>query len=83
MMRHVVRAGTFVAVLLASAALAADETDADGAWDVDDPGGPYRDFPLDVDEGTWMSVDVSPDGERLVFDLLGDIWTVQIGRAHV
>jgi len=27
-----------------------------------------------VDEGTWMSIDVSPDGETLVFDLLGDIY---------
>src|SRR5688572_10549620 len=27
-------------------------------------------------EGTRMSVDVSPDGERLVFDLLGDLYTL-------
>ncbi|HWP44213.1 MAG TPA: amidohydrolase family protein [Blastocatellia bacterium] len=31
-----------------------------------------------TDEGTWMSLDVSPDGKLLVFDLLGDIYTLPI-----
>src|SRR5687768_7616223 len=29
-----------------------------------------------TDQGTWMSVDVSPDGSTIAFDLLGDIYTV-------
>ena len=29
-----------------------------------------------TDEGTWMSLDVSPDGKLVVFDLLGDIYTL-------
>jgi Tol biopolymer transport system component len=39
-------------------------------------------LPLEVDrvlefttrEGSWMSLDVSPDGDRIVFDLLGDLY---------
>ena len=29
-------------------------------------------------EGTWMNLDVSPDGSQLVFDLLGDIYIMPI-----
>lgn len=29
-------------------------------------------------KGSWMSVDVSPDGQKLVVDLLGDLYTIPI-----
>ena len=31
-----------------------------------------------ANKGSWMSVDVSPDGQRLVVDLLGDLYTIPI-----
>jgi imidazolonepropionase-like amidohydrolase/Tol biopolymer transport system component len=42
------------------------------------PPGPARDVALDVDEGTWMNLDVSPDGQEIAFDLLGDIYLLPI-----
>lgn len=49
-------------------------------WDVEHPRGlTTRRIQLDTDEGTWMNVDVSPDGTRVAFDLLGDIYVMPIG----
>jgi Tol biopolymer transport system component/imidazolonepropionase-like amidohydrolase len=39
---------------------------------------PTRPLKFTTDEGTWMSLDVSPDGKTLVFDLLGDLYTLPI-----
>lgn len=33
---------------------------------------------IQTDEGTWMSLDVSPDGKTIAFDFLGDIFTMPI-----
>ncbi len=48
-------------------------------WDVNKPRGlRTREVRIQVDEGSWMNVDVSPDGRLLAFDLLGDIYTMPI-----
>ena len=47
-------------------------------WDVEADHGPTTTVEFDTDEGTWMSCDVSPDGQRIVFDLLGDIYQMPI-----
>jgi Tol biopolymer transport system component len=39
---------------------------------------PVRTLRFTTDEGTWISLDVSPDGSRIVFDLLGDLYTIPI-----
>ncbi|MFN3387833.1 MAG: amidohydrolase [Allosphingosinicella sp.] len=45
-------------------------------WDVAAPPVPVREVPISVTEGTWMNLDLSPDGRTIVFDLLGDIYTM-------
>ncbi|MDZ7778452.1 MAG: amidohydrolase family protein [Gemmatimonadota bacterium] len=75
-----------VSVLLVSAGLAGgavgqepegDETGGDGAHG-SLPLEPGRTVPIDLTEGSWISLDVSPDGRTLVFDYLGDLFTVPI-----
>jgi Tol biopolymer transport system component len=39
---------------------------------------PERKIEFTTDEGTWLSLDVSPDGKTIVFELLGDIYTLPI-----
>ncbi len=51
----------------------------DVAADINAPRPDARVVRFDTTEGTWMSVDVSPDGKTLAFDLLGDIYTLPIG----
>ncbi len=50
----------------------------DKKWDVNHPPGESYWADIDVTEGTWMSLDVSPDGKQIVFDLLGDIYIMPI-----
>ena len=47
-------------------------------WDVNNPPGPTKEINFTVNEGTWMNLDVSPDGKEIVFDLLGDIYSMSI-----
>ncbi len=49
---------------------------SDTLWDVTKPRGHTRDIDFKVTEGTWTQVDVSPDGQWVVFDLLGQIYRV-------
>lgn len=39
---------------------------------------PARKINFTTSEGTWTSVDVSPDGKNIVFDLMGDIYTIPV-----
>ena len=49
-----------------------------GKWDVAARHGPGHDAVIDTRQGTWLSLDVSPDGKEIAFDLLGDLYTIPI-----
>lgn len=54
--------------------LSAQEAPADAGL----PLAPARWARFTTTKGTWMSLDVSPDGQTVVFDLLGDLYTIPI-----
>ena len=65
------------ALTLTTASLAAQ--DAEGAtddWDVTLARGETREIDFTTREGTWMSMDISPDGRWVVFDLLAHVYRV-------
>src|SRR5579864_329521 len=39
---------------------------------------PTRSVQFSTSEATWMSLDVSPDGKTILFDLLGHLYTMPI-----
>jgi Tol biopolymer transport system component/imidazolonepropionase-like amidohydrolase len=52
--------------------------DAPAAWDVQKPPFPLNTVSIETDETTWSSLDVTPDGKKFFFDMLGDIYVVDI-----
>lgn len=77
MIRVTLFASVLAAVLLAPAV--AQERPAAPSWDVTKPRGTTRQISFTTTEGTWMSSDQSPDGQWVVFDLLGQIHRMPIG----
>ncbi len=49
-------------------------------WSVENPPGDwnFKTHSFTTNEGTWMNLDVSPDGKEIVFDMLGDIYALPI-----
>lgn len=78
-MRH---ARLAVATALALATFAATAADTP-AWDVNGEHGPTKTVRFTTDEGTWLDLDVAPDGRTMVFSMLGDLYRLPIagGRA--
>ena len=54
------------------------EKKEDEKWDVSNPPGDKNEININTKTGTWMSLDVSPDGKTIAFDMLGDIYTMPI-----
>lgn len=63
-----------IIILLTSLQLQAQEEDK--KWDVANPPGEFKEIEFNTKEGTWMNLDVSPDGKTIVFDMMGDIYSI-------
>jgi len=72
-LKHLLPAASMAIALSWSAGALADSNEKEG-WSVSEPMGEFKTVQVQTDEGTWMSVDVSPDGQYVVFDMLGDIY---------
>ncbi|MGL5487210.1 MAG: hypothetical protein ACRDC6_13135, partial [Shewanella sp.] len=70
----------YIALILSLNPLIAHANEAQKpSWDVNAPtNAPLEKVKIDVSEGTWMNLSVSPDGKHLVFDLLGDIYQIPV-----
>lgn len=64
-----------VILIFCSFSLTAQEKEK---WNVSAPEGPFKEVEFTVNEGTWMNLDLSPDGKVIAFDLLGDIYSIPV-----
>lgn len=64
--------------LLLTPAVFGQQKPFDPAADINKPRPDARKVTFTTNESTWMSLDISPDGSTLVFDLLGDIYTLPV-----
>jgi Tol biopolymer transport system component/imidazolonepropionase-like amidohydrolase len=71
-------------LLLPGFANAADKKKDEPKWDVNAAHGPTKTVRFDTDEGTWLDLDVSPDGKTIAFSMLGDLYLLPIdgGKAR-
>jgi Tol biopolymer transport system component len=70
--------GALLSLLVVAPAIAEEEKKDEKKWDVNAPQGEFETVTIDTTETTWSNVDVSPDGNTLLFDMLGDIYSVPI-----
>ncbi|MCU8031979.1 amidohydrolase family protein [Shewanella sp. SM73] len=70
----------YIALTLGMNTLAVNATETkESTWNVNAPANaPLVQVKVDVNEGTWMNLSVSPDGKYIVFDLLGDIYQIPV-----
>ncbi|MBS0262176.1 MAG: PD40 domain-containing protein, partial [Planctomycetes bacterium] len=82
-MNNWIRAGKTCCLAMAFVLLSRVTASAEGPpkWDIENPPGPTSEQKIVVQQGTWISVDVSPDGSTIIFDLLGDLYSMPVGGA--
>ena len=81
---NTIKITTTLLLLITTLSLFSQEKSKDKSWDVSNPEGKwsFKELEINTNEGTWMNVDVSPDGKHIVFDLLGDIYKMSINGGN-
>jgi Tol biopolymer transport system component len=69
---------TWVLPVAVAAPGAAQDPPKKAEWDVTQPRGTTREIAFTAEEGTFMSVDLAPDGQWLAFDLLGHVYRLPV-----
>ena len=78
----------FLFLIMANAAFAGPGIDSTGKDTTkytafkDLPLKPQRKVNFTTTEGTWTSLDLSPDGKTIVFDMMGDLYTLPVTGAR-
>lgn len=67
-----------LACILATPVYAEESKKEDDKWDVSTPQGEVKTIKIDTDESTWSNLDIHPNGDSIIFDMLGDIYTMPI-----
>ncbi|MEO8027636.1 MAG: amidohydrolase family protein [Bryobacteraceae bacterium] len=67
-----------LAILLPLSLALAQPPAKEASWDTTQTRGKTRNVSFSTQEGTWMSVDLSPDGKWIVFDLLAHIYRMPV-----
>jgi imidazolonepropionase-like amidohydrolase/Tol biopolymer transport system component len=78
MLQRIMLSLLWLATCPAMAGDTADGEDQEPRWEVSSDRYHTEVVTIDTRETTWSNVTVSPDGETLVFDMLGDIYAVPI-----
>ena len=63
-----------IIIAIPSTTAAQEKEEEKEKWDVTIPRGETIDISFSTDEGTWMSLDISPDEKWIYFDLMGHIY---------
>jgi Tol biopolymer transport system component/imidazolonepropionase-like amidohydrolase len=69
---------TALALTLIALTCAPAAAQDDRRWDIAQPFGPTKNIAFETDEATWVNVTVDADGRTILFDVLGDIYSMPI-----
>ncbi|MGB0893142.1 MAG: amidohydrolase family protein [Parashewanella sp.] len=75
----------FTAMALSLSIPVVNASETTPKWNVNKPSAqPLDQININVNQGTWMNLSISPDGKHILFDMLGDIYRISVegGKAE-